>query len=113
MVQALNNVRVQLWKYRAFIDIVKGAVFLGSPHLVTDKVAARDTLDMILRCQSKTFGRGSIHENDVQDIMEICKEFELVRVKFPVISAFESKETQLQRSVFARFRKNTSEVVSI
>lgn len=94
------------------IDVISGAIFLGAPHLVSDPDQAKRTMDLLLKCQSKGIGRSLSSESDVRAITDVCKSFELVNLKVPVLSVYESRETPTQRNVFAKFRKNRNPVVS-
>jgi len=84
--------------------VVAGAIFLGAPHFGMDKQEAKRTFDLLLRCQHKGIGRSLSSDNDVEALMDVCKTFELLNLKVPVVSAYESKETSTQHNLFSKFR---------
>ena len=92
--------------------MVAGAIFLGAPHFVGDRQEAKRTFDLLLKCQRKGIGRSLSSSNDVEALMDVCKSFELLDLKVPVISAYESKETSTQNNVFSKLRsKGRNQVV--
>ncbi|KAL4787535.1 hypothetical protein BJX76DRAFT_299629 [Aspergillus varians] len=100
---ALCISREQHYNYRPVIDVISGAIFLGSPHLELDPKQAKVTLDLLLRCQNKCFGRSLTSNNDLMAGIDICKSFELINLNVRVISVYESQDTQTERKVFAKF----------
>ena len=110
--EALCICRQQPFQYRSIIDVVAGAIFLGAPHLVKEKQEAKRTIDLLLKCQRKGIGRSLSSDYDVEALMDVCKSFELLNLKVPVVSAYESKETSTQHNIFSKFRsKGRNQVV--
>ncbi|KAL4939103.1 hypothetical protein BDV06DRAFT_42105 [Aspergillus oleicola] len=101
--KALCISREQHFKYRPVIDVISGAIFLGSPHLRANAKQAKITLDLLLRCQNRGTGRSIASDNDILTVMDICRSFERVNLRVPVISVYENHETQTERRVFAKF----------
>lgn len=93
--------------------MISGAIFLGVPNFVSDQKQAMRTFELMLKCQHKRYGKPSTTEADIQAIVDLCTSFELVTLSVPVVSAFESRATQVQKSVFAKFRKSRDAVVSL
>ncbi|KAI1425307.1 hypothetical protein F5Y12DRAFT_747918 [Xylaria sp. FL1777] len=103
--QALCICREQHVRYRLVIDVVSGAVFLGAPHLVTDQLESKKTFDLLLNCQNKGFGRSLSSHGDITALIHVCKTFELLNLKVPVVSAYEERETLMQSYLFSKFRR--------
>ena len=118
--------RQQPFQYRAIIDLVAGGIFLGAPHLVNDKLEAKKVLCLLLKCQRKGIGRNLKYRNklepsaitfwqlqqktqliddDVDALMDVCKSFELLNLRVPVVSVYESKETSTHDLV-PKFRRD-------
>jgi len=81
--KALCICRDQPFQYRPIIDVVAGAIFLSSPHFVGDKAETKKTISLI------------------------CKSFERIALKVPVVSAYETKDTSTHRGIFAKFRSKS------
>lgn len=110
--QALCISREQHFYYRPVIDVISGAIFLGSPQLVSDTQEAKRTLDLLLRCRGRGIGRSLSSDGDLATVVDICRAFERVNLKVPVISVYESKEAMTQAPMFAKLlRKDRNFIV--
>jgi hypothetical protein len=102
-------------RYRAIIDVVSGAIFLGAPHLVSDLATSKKTFDLLSNCENnKGLGRSLSKQHEIAVLIHICKDFELLNLKVPVVSAYEEKETSTQSYLFSRVRlRSRSQVVRL
>jgi len=102
-------------RYRAIVDVVSGAIFLGAPHLVSDLATSKKTFDLLSSCENnKGLGRSLSNQSDIAALIQICKAFELVNLNVPVVSAYEEKETSTQSYLFSRVRlRSRSQVVRL
>jgi len=107
LLKALCICRDQPFQYRPIIDVVAGAIFLSSPHFVGDKAETKKTISLLLKCQHKAFGGAVSSDEDVQNLTDICKSFERIALKVPVVSAYETKDTSTHRGIFAKFRSKS------
>lgn len=109
----------QFWTTRLIAEDISGIMFLGAPHFVIDQPEARETLSLMVRCHGRVTKRllpiskrMKDETDNVQEIVEICKAFELLGLKVPVISASESKPTLIKAGIFSRFRSQNRRMVS-
>lgn len=86
-------------------DVISGFIFLGSPHFsgdVDDVEKARRTFDLLLKCQNKGIGRSLSSKAHIEDLVRVCKAFELLNFGTPVVSVYETKETVTAHSFFSK-----------
>lgn len=112
--QALNICcSEQPHEYRPVIDVLSGAVFLGVPHIIKDREAAKKTIDLLLKCKEMGSTRQHADDAGAKYLIQICEGFERIGLRIPVISAYETKSTAPPRSFFRRiFSKVSNQVVS-
>ncbi|CCC14292.1 unnamed protein product [Sordaria macrospora k-hell] len=99
-------------EYRPVIDVLSGAVFLGVPHIIKDREAAKKTIDLLLKCKEMGSTRQHADDAGAKYLTQICEGFERIGLKIPVISAYETKSTAPPRSFFRRiFSKVSNQVI--
>ncbi|KAK4143117.1 uncharacterized protein C8A04DRAFT_29133 [Dichotomopilus funicola] len=92
--KALHICQQPFSEYRPVIELVSGAIFLGSPHLVGDKQQAKLVTDLLLRGQYNGDCTGSESDDtDVESVLEICKSFERLNLAVCLVSVVESEDT--------------------
>ncbi len=53
-------------------------------------------------------------DDDTDALLEVCKSFERLTLKIPVVSVYETKETSTSRSIFSKLRsKERNQAVRI
>lgn len=87
--------------------MVAGAIFLGVPHFIKDRNEAKATFDLLIKCQRQKTGRSRSTDNDMDNLIDICKRFELLNLMVPIVSAFESRETSTQFQLFSKLGKKS------
>ncbi len=92
--------------------MISGVVFLGTPHIKSDRRQAARTLGHILALQSKSLIRYPFSSSDVFVFLEVCRQFEVLNLQVPVISVYESKETSQYIHILAKFIRRRGSVVS-
>ncbi|KAI1669670.1 Tetratricopeptide repeat [Pyrenophora tritici-repentis] len=109
--KALNLFHAQHYRYRHVVDVIRGVVVLGSPHLVPGNEQAKETLDILLKCQKKGLGRSLSSGTDIANIFQICETFEQIHLVVPVISVYESEGVQTQKKIFSLRNKIAVSIV--
>lgn len=82
--------------------MVAGAIFLGVPHFIKDGNEAKATFDLLIKCQRQKTNRSRSTINDMDNLIDICKQFELLSLRVPIVSAFETRETSTQFQLFSK-----------
>lgn len=99
--------RQQFVNYRPVIDMVARAIFLSVPHFIKEKNKAKATSDLLIKCQRQRTSRSRWTVTDMDNLINICRRFELLNLRVPIISAFESRETSIQLQLLSKFSKKS------
>ncbi|KAK3947355.1 hypothetical protein QBC32DRAFT_224369 [Pseudoneurospora amorphoporcata] len=102
----------QVYQYRRVTDVLSGAIFLGTPHITEDWEAANKTLRLLVKCQGKKGARPRLGDDDVTKFIKICKDFDIIPLDIPVLSAYETKGAVPSVKLFHKiFNKESKHVI--
>lgn len=102
--QALCVARRRHYQYREVIDVLAGIIFLGFPHVELNQVDQMDILSRILCSRPKIRVKIRLEKRDQEDFQTLCQQFEMAKLQVPILSAYETKETKMNRSMLGCWR---------
>jgi hypothetical protein len=104
--QALSVANRQLYRFHDVFACISGIILMGTPHSSQDGNEALDSAMLILRAYVKLASRSA--KSHLADDPEILKELALrfgdVRLRVPILSVYETKDTKFRENAF-RTRK--------
>ncbi|KAF4992470.1 hypothetical protein FGRMN_7141 [Fusarium graminum] len=110
--EGLTKVLEQPLRYRSVIDLVSGFIFLGSPHFTQDIFEAKTVFELLLKLRHGGMTRSLSTTDELLDVVKVCKYFETLGFQTPIVSAYESMESQTHQRIWHKFgRKNRGQII--
>lgn len=70
-----------------------------------------DVLSRILRSRPKSRLKKEVVKHDREDLQTLCQEFEMAKIRVPIISAYEAKESKLHSNPLVGLWKTRTVIV--
>jgi hypothetical protein len=103
----------QFNRFRIFLEVISGIIFLGTPHLTDSNEASSKALSLILRSDLMSNPKRAFSREDLSAIAHTTLKFLELKLEIPILSCFETRGTKLRAPLWFSRKEVVSQIVII